>query len=177
VLGWDRRLERWVVGHRVGFLDPLAKGLTHAGTHGLLWLALAAVVAVVLRRPPVLLTTLLAVVLAELASDLVKLAVGRERPHVSRLVPLPGGSSFPSGHATTSFACATVLAAAVPRARVPFFVLAALVAWSRAYVGVHYPLDVVGAALLGVVVGLAALRARRLLAAVRRRRLRAPRTG
>ena len=102
MLGWDRRLERWVVGHRVGFLDPVAKGLTYAGTHGLLWLALAAVVALVLRRPSVLLTTVLAVALSELATDLLKLATGRERPHVSRLVPLPESSSFPSGHATTS---------------------------------------------------------------------------
>src|SRR5262249_51778024 len=132
VLGWDRRLEEWVAGHRVGFLDPVAKGLSDAGSHSLLWLALAAVFAVVLHGPRLLLTTLLAAVLAALASDLLKAAVGRARPDVPRIMALPHDHSFPSGHATSSFACATVLGAAVPRARIPLYVLAALVAWSRA---------------------------------------------
>ena len=73
--------------------------------------------------------------------------------------------SFPSGHATVAFACATVLALAVPRLRVPFFVLAALIAFSRVYVGVHYPFDVLAGAVLGV--GLAT--ALRMLAAALRR--------
>ena len=177
MLGWDRRLERWVVDHRVGVLDPVAKGLSYAGGHSALWLVLAVVVAAYLRRPRVLVATLAAAVLAELASDALKAATGRDRPDVPRLVALPHSSSFPSGHATTSFACATVLGAALPRWRVPLYLLAALVAWSRAYVGVHYPLDVAAGAFLGVAVGLLVLRAPRMLAAARRSRSRATRTG
>jgi membrane-associated phospholipid phosphatase len=176
VLGWDRRLERWVVGHRVGFLDPVAKGLSWAGGRSLVWLALAALVAALLRRPRVLVATLAAAVLAELSSDALKAATGRDRPDVPRLLPLPHSSSFPSGHAATSFACATVLGAAVPRWRVPLYLLATLVAWSRAYVGVHYPLDVVAGAALGLAVGWAVLRAPRMLAAARRSRPRSTRT-
>jgi undecaprenyl-diphosphatase len=62
--------------------------------------------------------------------------------------------AFPSGHAATSFAGATVLSFAFPKLAPYLYVLAAAVAFSRVYVGVHYPLDIVGGALLGVVVAL-----------------------
>ena len=61
----------------------------------------------------------------------------------------PSSGSFPSGHASAAFACATVIYWASPRAGIPAFVLAALVAWSRVYVGVHWPSDVLGGYLLG----------------------------
>jgi len=80
-------------------------------------------------------------------------------------VDLPATYSFPSGHATVSFACAAVLALAVPRLRVPLYALAALIAFSRVYVGVHYPFDVLGGALLGVGIAIAL----RMLAAALRR--------
>jgi undecaprenyl-diphosphatase len=70
-------------------------------------------------------------------------------------VTLPTSHSFPSGHAATSFACAIVLGAVAPRYRLPFLVLAAAVAYSRLYNGVHYPLDVLGGAVLGVAIALA----------------------
>jgi undecaprenyl-diphosphatase len=65
------------------------------------------------------------------------------------LVHVPHSGSFPSGHATAAFACATVLAWRVPRLAFPAFVLAGAIAWSRVYVGVHWPLDVFGGFLLG----------------------------
>jgi undecaprenyl-diphosphatase len=95
----------------------------------------------------------------QLISYGLKQAIGRERPsHVYAtprpLVHAPHDGSFPSGHATASFACATILAFYAPRAAPAFFVLAAAIAWSRVYVGVHYPLDVLGGAGLGVLVAL-----------------------
>jgi membrane-associated phospholipid phosphatase len=84
--------------------------------------------------------------------------IGRERPPLvypqpKPLVHLPHTGAFPSGHSATAFACATVIASAAPRLRIPAFVLAAAIAWSRVYVGVHWPLDVLGGAALGTVVG------------------------
>ncbi len=77
---------------------------------------------------------------------------------VAQADPLLGGtigSSFPSGHAATSFAGAVVLVLLVRRAVPLLFVLAAAVAFSRVYVGVHYPLDVLAGAVLGTTVALA----------------------
>lgn len=85
--------------------------------------------------------------------------VRRQRPYeahgVRRLIGAPTGSSFPSGHACVATAFATVLAsrAGVPGARRAFYGIAAWVAATRVYVGVHYPTDVLGGAGLGLSLG------------------------
>jgi undecaprenyl-diphosphatase len=101
-----------------------------------------------------------AILFAESSSGALKELVERDRPPLSRPVPeplleTPSTYSFPSGHATVAFACATVLALAVPRLRWWLYALAALIAFSRVYVGVHYPGDVVAGAVLGVAIATA----------------------
>jgi undecaprenyl-diphosphatase len=157
MLGWDRHLESWIAGHRVSVLDPFFRGLTYVGTWGAVWLVVAAVLAAVWRRWQVLLWVAVADVAAQLSTRLLQDAFQRSRPNVHTLVARPHSHSFPSGHAASSFACAVVLASYVPRWRVPLYVLAALIAFSRNYVGVHYPLDVVAGALWGVLLGKGAL--------------------
>lgn len=135
---------------------------------------LAAVAAVWLRRPPVFYATALAYLLGEGLSAVGKELVGRDRPFVVEPDPpplgiVPGTPSFPSGHATVSFACATVLAVALPRLAIPLYLLAAAIAWSRVVVGVHYPLDVLVGALLGTAIGLLVTTALRRLPRARRR--------
>jgi undecaprenyl-diphosphatase len=107
---------------------------------------------------------LLAVAAADGIASLVKAAVGEDRPSEPHpLVTIPHSHSFPSGHAATAFAAATVLSSLVPRAAVTFFVLAAAIGYSRLYIGAHWPLDVLGGAAIGVATAL-------LLLAVARRR-------
>ena len=110
MLGWDRRVESWIAGHRVSALDPVFRWLTYIGIDGIVWLVIAAVVALIARRWQVLVLVAIADLVAQLTTELLKLAIHRTRPRVTTLVPEPHSHSFPSGHAASSFACAVVLA-------------------------------------------------------------------
>jgi undecaprenyl-diphosphatase len=112
------------------------------------------------RRPWLFFQVVIADFAAQVLALGIKDATGRARPstvyaHPKPLVHAPHDASFPSGHAASSFACATILTFFVPRAAPLLFLLAAAIAWSRVYVGVHYPLDVLGGAVLGVLVAIA----------------------
>ncbi|HEX9381609.1 MAG TPA: phosphatase PAP2 family protein [Gaiellaceae bacterium] len=112
------------------------------------------------RRWGTLGLTLLAVAVSDWSSMGLKALFDRDRPPLryaepKPLVHVPHDASFPSGHAATSFAAATILTFAFPRLGAPLFVLAAAVAFSRVYDGVHYPLDILGGAALGIFVALA----------------------
>ena len=124
-----------------------------------MWIALALLLSVLWRRWGVLFMTLFAVAVSDWLAMGLKALVDRPRPPLRYvepkvLVPLPNDASFPSGHAATSFAAATILSFASPRLAPIFYLLATAVAFSRVYVGVHYPLDVIGGAALGTLVAL-----------------------
>jgi undecaprenyl-diphosphatase len=129
------------------------------------------------RRPWIFPLVVAGSFLADLITLGIKVITDRSRPYVDHPEPEPLldtalDLSFPSGHAATAFAAATLLAGLAPRFAVPLFALAAAMAWSRVYVGVHYPLDVLAGAILGAAVGLTLLFAARALrwpAAARRR--------
>ena len=132
--------------------------------------------AILWRWPPIVLWVLLADVVAQLTSLLLRGSIDRDRPAVrfaepKALVPVPHDGSFPSGHTASSFACAVILAWAAPRLTVPLLLLAAATGFSRVYAGVHYPLDVLGGAVLGVAIAIAL---RTLLRALPRLRLGMP---
>jgi membrane-associated phospholipid phosphatase len=87
---------------------------------------------------------------------IVKVVVRRPRPVLEGLPPLggaPSSLSFPSAHATSSFACATAMTRIAPEAAI-LFVLAAALAVGRPYLGMHYPSDVLAGAVLGTALGL-----------------------
>jgi undecaprenyl-diphosphatase len=153
-LSLDRRLEHWVVDHRLHGLDSISVWLSRIGNNGIVWIALAAGVAIWQRRASPFVLVIVADALGQLESTLGKALIPRDRPHDNPLIQVPATHSFPSGHAASSFAAATVLAAFAPRLRVAFFLLAAAIAWSRVYNGVHWPSDVLGGAVLGVATGL-----------------------
>jgi undecaprenyl-diphosphatase len=136
--------------------------LSRIGTDGLVFVAVGLVLAVLWRRPWFLLLLVTADLAANGLSYLLRQWIGRDRPPLvypepRPLVHTPHSGAFPSGHSSVAFACATVIAWASPKLAVPAFVLAAAIAFSRVYVGVHWPLDVLGGAALGVLVATALL--------------------
>jgi undecaprenyl-diphosphatase len=168
VVGWDQGLFYSINGAwTTPVLDWLLPTLSRAGNVGAIWLALLGIIAVFGKRTgrTVALAGLFALVLGHVASDVLKDLTVRPRPlaslpEVRLLVAEPSSYAFPSGHATSAFSAATgvVLAAKRSLKRVPLsgwgmFVLAAAMSYSRVYVGVHYPADVVAGAGLGIACG------------------------
>jgi undecaprenyl-diphosphatase len=136
------------------------------------------VLAVLWRRPWLFALVLASDLAAQLLSYGMRDWIGRRRPPLvypepKPLVHVPHSGSFPSGHSTAAFACATVIAWRAPRFAFPAFLLAGAIAWSRVYVGVHWPLDVFGGSALGLLVATALLT----LLGVRPRSRPAPRAG
>jgi undecaprenyl-diphosphatase len=167
-LSADQRFERWVVGHRAEPFDTIFVALSHIGSFGIVWFVLAVAATLLLRRPLIFPLVVTAYFLSAAITDVLKFSIDRHRPVDDPLVVLPTSHSFPSGHAATSFACAGTLAPFVSRrGQIVLYVLAAAIAYSRVYVGVHYPLDVIAGAAIGYGVAIAL---RRLPAALRRSR-------
>jgi membrane-associated phospholipid phosphatase len=138
-------------------IEAIGKGLGRIGEYGVVWLAIGIVLAIADsdQRDAWLVAGILGPVAIGL-NFAVKVLIRRPRPMLEGLPPLggaPSSLSFPSAHATSSFACATAMTRIAPEAAV-LFVLAAAIAACRPYLGMHYPSDVLGGALLGAALGL-----------------------
>lgn len=148
---------------RSGFLDPIMKGITHLGDAGIFWIALAALLLIFRRTRPLGIAMGVALLLdLILCNGIVKPLVGRIRPYTLKgldiypLVSPPSDPSFPSGHTAASFASAFALLFKkhpLHKAWIPAMVLAALIAFSRLYLYVHFPTDVLGGIVIGLIVG------------------------
>lgn len=156
---FDRAIEQFLDRVRGGPVDRVAYALSEAANHSMLWHGLGSVSASLPggggRRAVAEQSVVLAVESA-LVNGPVKAAFRRPRPqgrdHPHRLRP-PKTSSFPSGHATSAFTAAALLSRRRPGLTPAWYVLAAAVATTRAWVGIHHASDVIGGAVIGITIG------------------------
>lgn len=157
----DKKLLRTMRtrGHHPA-IEKSALALSKSGENGYLWFGLGLAGAALDKRQRK--QWLAASLIGPLAigfNFLIKLVAKRPRPRLEGLPPLggaPSSLSFPSAHATASFAAATAMSRLAPELKLAFFGAAAVMAVSRPYLGMHYPSDIVAGAVLGTVVGTAA---------------------
>jgi membrane-associated phospholipid phosphatase len=165
VSAFDRRVDEWLEPWRerppVGAVFRFA---SHVGDFSLVWQVIGAVVGLVVDRDWRHTLWFAALIGAEslIVNQGVKRLFRRTRPTVTGderfQVRKPRTSSFPSGHASAGFLAATLLTAWVGLPSAPiWFVIATLVAGSRAFVRIHHPSDVVAGSLFGLALGLLAL--------------------
>ena len=156
----DMNILLWIQEHlRVDALTPFWKVITFLGNGGWFWLVMAAVLLVPKKTRRTGIAALLSIAIGFLITNvLLKNTVARPRPFdaYTEIIPLitrPTDFSFPSGHTCASFACALIFFRMLPKKYgVPAVILAGMVAFSRLYLGVHYPGDVLGGFLVAVFV-------------------------
>ena len=155
----------WIQLHlRCGLLDWLMPLVSRLSNHGEIWILLAAVLLLIRRQRLYGLSAAWALTLDLIACNMIlKPLIGRVRPFVFRpdlplLVPPPGDASFPSGHTAASFAVVFALGAAGSPLWRPALVLALATAFSRLYLYVHWPTDILGGVVRGAAVGWAGAR-------------------
>jgi membrane-associated phospholipid phosphatase len=154
----DTRLFHTIASSHTPWLDETLPRLTRAANNSAIWIAIAGGLAAFggHRGKRAALRGLGSIaVTSAFVNLLVKHLVRRPRPSLGR-VPMarrlhrqPLTTSFPSGHAASAAAFAVGASSEVPQARIPLAALAAGVGYSRTYVGVHYPFDVLTGAAVG----------------------------
>ena len=154
---------------RCAFLDAVLPFLSSLSDHGEIWIALALALLLIpkTRRTGLVLALALGLEFA-VCNGILKPLIARPRPcdlndALPLLIPRPGDDSCPSGHPGIACAAGGALFAAKSRLGVPAFVLALSIAFSRLYLSVHWPSDVLAGALLGILMGFLAERLVRLL--------------
>lgn len=154
----DTGLLRWMRTHgHSPAAERAMKMLGRAGNNGAIWFAIGIVLAIVdgSHREAWLICAALGPIAIGL-NFAVKLVVKRPRPVLEGLPPLggaPSSLSFPSAHATSAFAVAVAMTR-VDSLGAFAFALAFALAFSRPYLGMHYPSDVIAGAVLGTALGL-----------------------
>ena len=184
-MNWDAGLLIYIQEHlRSDLLTPFMTFITHTGDSGFIWIIVCILLVIIprTRRIGIIAGSSIALV-ALITNVFIKNIVARTRPYEAveglvNLIEKQKDYSFPSGHTGASFAVAgaliiiailglpivaesgrlskTKMTLAYNLCAVTALIYALIIAYSRLYVGVHYPTDVLGGLILGIVTSIAA---------------------
>jgi len=158
---FDLPILDWIAANlKCAFLDFLMPLITVLGDAGIFWIAVAVVMLLVPKYRKAGLSMGVALLIGLVVCNIIlKPLVGRIRPYdyqlihfgktIELLVATPHDFSFPSGHTIASFEAAVALTVHNRKLGIPALVLAVLIAFSRMYLYVHYPTDVLASVVLG----------------------------
>ncbi len=158
-MGFDWAVLDFIQSIRTPFGDAVMPAISIIGNGGFIWIVLGAVLLLYPKTRRVGATIAIALVFTLVLSELtLKVIVARPRPFIvdSSVVPLvspPPGFSFPSVHTASSFAAVGALFFSRNRLWIPALILAILIAFSRLYVYVHFPTDVLAGIAFGLLFG------------------------
>lgn len=158
----DGQILLFIQDHvRNSICDIFFKNITHLGDAGIFWIVLTIVLLCFRQTRKAGIYSACALFLSLIVNNLIlKNLIGRVRPYeliegLQCIVGPAHDASFPSGHTGASFASAVSIHKQIPKKYAVFFiVLASLIAFSRLYVGIHYPTDVLGGLVTGIGIGL-----------------------
>ena len=160
ITAWDSAVVMFVYNNlRCGFLDVFMKFITAVGNKGIIWIALAVILLLMGRKMrPMAFTLIFSLIIsAVICSGIIKPLAGRIRPYDALSIPLiinhMNDYSFPSGHTSAAFAAATAVFIYNKKAGAALYIFAALMAFSRLYLSVHYPTDILAGAAIGIMCG------------------------
>ncbi len=163
--GFDLPILDWIAARlHSPVMDGFMSFITHFGDAGLFWIAIAVLLLCLPKYRRLGLGMGLSLLIGLLICNItLKPLIARIRPYdyqwnvfhkqIDLLIAAPKDFSFPSGHTLASFESATVLMLNNKRLGIPALILACLVAFSRLYLYVHYPTDVLFALVMGVAIG------------------------
>lgn len=163
---FDLPILDWIAAYLwCPFLDAVMPVITLLGDAGIFWIAIAVVLLFFPKTRKIGLGMGAALVLGLLVCNVtLKPLIARIRPydyllerygvHIKLLIEAQHDFSFPSGHTIASFEAATVLLIHSKKAGIAAVILACLIAFSRLYLYVHYPTDVIASVILGIGFGI-----------------------
>lgn len=145
-------------------LDVIMPFITKLGDAGIIWIVITIVMLVFPKYRKWGVSMAVALFLSLVIGNLtLKPLIERLRPFevnegIKLIIDAPHGFSFPSGHSMTSFAGATVIMYAHKKWGIAAIILASLIAFSRLYLYVHYPTDVLVGVIMGIAIAMIAVR-------------------